>query len=337
MAHQIGCGGGRRLWRRRPDLGGFFIAQIDGLCRHVGDRIVAPTGQPVLAAVHGPRVACSGLGDQAAKVGVGDDVDPGRGRHFAGMQIDDVLAVGVEAAQSVVELEIRGRVSDGAASRSGSTGQRRLKDGQGWLMALQPGHLFGQGAIGAVEYDAGNGMEQRSIRLVHLIFTQHKDTATLIQPTVAVGALNQPVDEIVHGLPIVRRLAIEDHQVDAKTAATPVGVRPQQILEQFRLCLVVNAQEQDGVIAGDAKGPQPGLPFAVGVEGGCSPPAARHRDRAIATATVASAPAWASSSPTGAVPVPPPSGHGKRRGRRCSRRDSAAPDPAQPDALGRPT
>ena len=66
--------------RRAPDLAGLLVAQIDDLAGGVGDRVVAPGRQAILLAVAGPGEARSGLGDLEAERGVGDDVDPGRGR-----------------------------------------------------------------------------------------------------------------------------------------------------------------------------------------------------------------------------------------------------------------
>ena len=82
-------GGGRR----RPELAGLLVAEVNGLAGRIGDGIVAPGGQAVHLAVAGPGVAAAGLGDQAAEAGVGEHVDP-RGRRPRRRRVrrDDVLA-----------------------------------------------------------------------------------------------------------------------------------------------------------------------------------------------------------------------------------------------------
>ena len=82
VADGDGRAGAARQGRRRPDLAGLLVAQIDDLAGRVGDRVVAPGRQAVHLAVAGPGVARPGLGHQEAEAGVGEHVDP-RGRRQA--------------------------------------------------------------------------------------------------------------------------------------------------------------------------------------------------------------------------------------------------------------
>ena len=77
---------GRRFiadWKRSgaPEIPGLFVPEIEGLARPVGDRVVGPWGQLMLAAVHRPGVAAALSGYLEAEAGIGHHVDPwGRGR-----------------------------------------------------------------------------------------------------------------------------------------------------------------------------------------------------------------------------------------------------------------
>ncbi len=69
MLHiQLGCG--------RPEMVGGWLVQVQHFAARVGDGIVRPGCQLVLAAVLGPGVAGASLGDDAAEAFVGDDIDP---------------------------------------------------------------------------------------------------------------------------------------------------------------------------------------------------------------------------------------------------------------------
>ena len=102
---------GRRLAaagarRRCPELPGLLVAEIEGLARWIGDRVVAPRGQAVHLGVARPGVAGAGLGDQAAEARVGEDVAPRGWRPLATPQGHDVLpAVRREPTRPVAEQQ----------------------------------------------------------------------------------------------------------------------------------------------------------------------------------------------------------------------------------------
>src|SRR5262249_1235519 len=77
---------------------GLFVAEIDHLARRVGNRIVAPGGEPVHLAVAGPGIARPSLGDEEPEGRVGNDVRPGgrrQGRVQAGTKPRPTVAARV--------------------------------------------------------------------------------------------------------------------------------------------------------------------------------------------------------------------------------------------------
>ena len=93
---------------RAPELAGLLVSQIDRFARAIGDRIVRPRRELVLATVHRPRVAAALRGDLEPESRIRNHVDPRRRCRLPRPEQRDVLAaVGGEAAQPVEVLEIR--------------------------------------------------------------------------------------------------------------------------------------------------------------------------------------------------------------------------------------
>src|SRR5262245_36220554 len=102
---------GPRLLSDRQQRGGpqparVLVADIQDFARWIGDRIVRPRRQLVLAAVAAPGVAGTGFRQLEPEGGVRNHVDPRGGRPLALAQDRDVFAAVVdEAAQAVEELQ----------------------------------------------------------------------------------------------------------------------------------------------------------------------------------------------------------------------------------------
>ena len=71
--------GSRRLRRRRPHGGRFFVANVERFARRIAHRVVGPRREAMLAAVPRPGETASGFRDQRAEVRIRQDVAP-RGR-----------------------------------------------------------------------------------------------------------------------------------------------------------------------------------------------------------------------------------------------------------------
>ena len=231
MSHQIGRGGGRRLRHRRPDHRRLFVAQIERFRRQIGDRVIAPGGQPIFAAVERPTVAAAYLTGEKAKVRVGNHIDPGGRRRFTRTQIDLIFAaISAKATQAIVKLKVSGAGEGRLGSNKVIIRSHRLKAGQRRGPTIQIGQLRRQRAVASIQQDVRRSQQECAFGFAHLVGTQNKDTAPLVDPTVAVQPAEEAVDIILQRLPIVGVLQVEDHQIDAQPASAPIAVGQHQIM-----------------------------------------------------------------------------------------------------------
>src|SRR5690606_32191750 len=108
MARNIGAATADRVCGWAPQIKGFLVADVDRLPGRIDYGIVRPWRELVLAAVFRPGVAASLRRDLEAEAGIGDHVDPWRGRDRAVFEDRHIFtSVLVEAAEPVEELKRR--------------------------------------------------------------------------------------------------------------------------------------------------------------------------------------------------------------------------------------
>ena len=61
-------------------------------------------------------------------------------------------------------------------------------------------------------------------------------------------------------------LLAKNNQIDLEAEAAPISMNLEQFLEEARLAFVAQAQEENGIIAGDTISPKSGLPLRVGCQ-----------------------------------------------------------------------
>src|SRR5260370_6027738 len=99
-----------RLRSRSPELVGIFVANVNHFTRRVGDRIIRPTRNLILLAVHRPCVTTAFDRDLEAERGIGDHIDPRRGSPLAFAEGRHVFAaVFCETAEAIEELDLATR------------------------------------------------------------------------------------------------------------------------------------------------------------------------------------------------------------------------------------
>src|SRR3954453_16926165 len=87
--------------RRRPELAGILVAQVDPFAGRTVDRVIRPGREVILTAVPAPRVTTARLGDDEAELLISDDVRPWQRRMLPGFQDGHILApVFGEAAEA---------------------------------------------------------------------------------------------------------------------------------------------------------------------------------------------------------------------------------------------
>src|SRR5579859_417925 len=95
-----------RRRRRGPQVTRLLVPHIECLSWPVADRVVGPGRELVLATVDRPGVAAAFGRHLKAEDGIGDYVDPGRGRRLSWAQGRYILpTILSEAAEPVEELE----------------------------------------------------------------------------------------------------------------------------------------------------------------------------------------------------------------------------------------
>ena len=252
-----------RRGRRTPELTRLVVADVDRLAHRVRDRIVGPRGELVLTAVAGPRVPGAGLRHQEAERGVGDDVQPRRRRRLARAEDRDVLAPAVgEPAQSIEELQLgpeggRSGSDRRHGCRVGPRRQRRHRT----LGSLEPDDLVGQAAATAQQDGPRGGLEQRAVRGRELVATQDVDPATALARLLERAGLARPDDrleEVLEAVRIRRPVLVDDHEIHVQQLQPPVLVRPEQLPDDVDVIGLVDPDEHDREVAGDAVRPQPG-------------------------------------------------------------------------------
>ena len=96
-----------RQRRGGPDRRGFLVAQIQRFAGTVGQRVVVPRRQAILAAVQRPAETQAGLADDAAEALIGQHVAPGGRGALIRLEVNQVVAaIGAEAANTVIRAQI---------------------------------------------------------------------------------------------------------------------------------------------------------------------------------------------------------------------------------------
>src|SRR3954469_5508910 len=94
-----------RRRRCRPAVATLLIAKIEHLAHGIADRIVVPRGETKKLAVLHPGARCTTLADEEPTVRIGDDVRPWRGWHAVATHTHEIIAVGSDTAEAVIEAK----------------------------------------------------------------------------------------------------------------------------------------------------------------------------------------------------------------------------------------
>ena len=222
---------------RRPDRAGLLVAEVDRLRRQVGQRIVAPGRQPVLAAVARPGRPETRLGAQEPSGFGRDYIAPRRGGRLPGHRPDHVRPVLAEAAQSVVE----GQFADAHSGRRWRGGVRlgrlgrsfRVEGRKGRRGLRQSGEPVGEAARAAREDDLRRPVQCRQSGPVELVGAHQEDAPADVQRQLGAPAPDEPLDGSAQAFGVAGRLFVDQRQVNLDPPPPPpVAVGAQEVLDQ---------------------------------------------------------------------------------------------------------
>ena len=242
-----------RRGRGRPQFAAFLVAHVDSLARAIGDRIVRPGRQRVLATVARPGVPATVARDLETEIAIRHDVDPRQRRVLPIGRRDAVFAaLRGEAADAVEEFQPARVLRIGhrrAAHRR--TSRKSRCGGRYRLHAL---HLFGEAAAFARQLDARHGPQQRARFRRDEVGAQHEHFATRVRAGDArareAGA-HRRLDGHLQILDIRSAAFVEDHQVHRQALDSPVFVGLQELADRHEVVHVIDPQQHDGQITGD--------------------------------------------------------------------------------------
>ena len=138
---------------------GLLVPKIEGLARPIGDWIVGPRRQLMLAAVHRPGVTAALRGHLETEAGIGDHVDPRGGRRLARAEDRHIFAAALgEATQAIEELHA-GRPDARPEARKRAELALRVTRGEGLAFgrALK---LIGEPSARSDQDDTRDGREK---------------------------------------------------------------------------------------------------------------------------------------------------------------------------------
>ncbi len=185
------------------------------------------------------------------------------------LKIDDILApVAGQAAQPVIKQEPCRAGERRCGFHILGLGQGSRERWQASWLAVQRFQLLGQCAMAPVEHHPRRCLQKHSVGLAHLIGIQDKNAAAPVEPAFAVGTHEQSLQLSAQFLSITRALHVEDDQVNLELPIAPVRVRLKHLIYQAQFLRVVDAHQENRIIARDAPAPQAGLSLTVRREHG---------------------------------------------------------------------
>ena len=175
-----GCG----CQSRRPVAAIMLVAEIERLAAAIADRVVVPGRETVIVGVLAPRIGAAALADYGAEVGVGEHIDPRRGRATLPGGEDDVLAaVRREAAVAVPADEVGTRELGRLSGRADGLGAPR-PGGEGRHLDLDlrvTQDLIGEAAVAVDDDQPRDGLQQHLVLLGDLVGAAEEDTTWPIE------------------------------------------------------------------------------------------------------------------------------------------------------------
>ena len=125
-------------------------------------------------------------------------------------------------------------------------------------------HLFAQRSIGSCDNHTRRGLQQGAFHRSYLVTIKDIDSAVLEQALFTVHFADQAEEYPIQFRAVISLLAIEDYYIHHESAAAQVFVHQQDFAYQVDLFGIVQLYQQDGIVAGDTKAPQPGLTEPAG-------------------------------------------------------------------------
>src|SRR5690606_16849420 len=247
------------------------IMDVDALARPVGDRVVRPGRDLVVATVAAPCKAGAFGRHMESGALIGDDVDPRLWSHSSPGETYDIMpTVALEAAEPVPvfkPLAVRGNAfrkeGGNLLSRVVLWEGRRIM-GREFIPRLQCGglgtlDLIEYRAVAGMQHNPGHGQQRTVSRLVHEV-ASHSEYMLARAEFLATqpAVLAKRLDGMLQVLNVGRSLLIDDDQVDHHPACAHIFLEAQRLGNYLKVRDVGEANDEDRIVAGNRRRPHAG-------------------------------------------------------------------------------
>ena len=171
------------------------------------------------------------------------------------------MAIGSKAAEAVFENSVRAEEAATAVDPCGrvaaKAGTRRLEHGCRRSSCSSNEPCSSSRTMRAAD------CRSNAIFIRDLLETPNENAAGLVEHLRFASGRDQLRDLVLQSLPINRNVFVQNHQLDGQPFRAPVGMRLDQLPNEFDSFPIGDAQEHERRVAGDAIGPERALAAAI--------------------------------------------------------------------------
>ena len=149
------------------------------------------------------------------------------------------------------------------AGRSSDPKRVGVKAGTNGSKTLRCSICSAQSSLFIVQNNSRRGLQEHAVIVGNLFESPDEDAARLVQHLRFNPRRNQTGDLVVQGLAVNRNILVQDDQIHRQPLHAPIGVRLDQLPDDFDLFRVADAEQDDRRVAGNAIAPKAALAAPV--------------------------------------------------------------------------